>query len=114
MIVRRIAVDGASNLVVVGKRSLVMTEGVGIVPFSTSAGYEVVDCSLETSRLVFLDCIPRPDIGCFPCVRSLASLMNVRPKEHPRVRAHLCNLALSLVFLFWSLAFAFPPWPTIV
>lgn len=75
MIVRRIALDGASNLVVGRVRWRRINdchgETIGIVPFATSAGYEIVYCSLETSRLIFLDCIPRPDVGCLPCIGSL-------------------------------------------
>ena len=47
MIVRRIAFEGASNLVVkVVGRLLDVTEAMRIPPFSTPAGYEIVYGSL--------------------------------------------------------------------
>ena len=82
MIVRRIAFEGASNL---GKKwwnqqgeSSFMMERMIIAPFATPTGYEVVYRGLETSGLILLDGIPRPDVGCFPCVGCL-NLMSTRP-----------------------------------
>ena len=39
-----------------------MAEGMIIVPFAMPTGYEVVYRSLETSGLILLDSIPRPDV----------------------------------------------------
>jgi len=59
-----------------------MAKAVGIAPFTTSTGYEIVYCSLETPRLIFLDCVPRPDVRCLPCIGNLsASLMSTYPRE---------------------------------
>ena len=48
-----------------------MTEMIGIAPFATPAGYEIVYRGLQASRLIFLDYIPRSDIGCLPRIGTL-------------------------------------------
>ena len=81
MIVRRIALEGASNLAMELARGIM--EMVVIAPFATPTGYEIVYCSLETPRFIFLDCIPRPDVGCLPCVRGL-HIFHERAKKNLR------------------------------
>jgi len=84
IIVRRIAFEGASNLVV-GRgeinESLTMAEAMRIAPFATPTGYEIVYSSLQTSGFILLDRIPRPDIGCLPCIGSLTSLVSTYSKK---------------------------------
>jgi len=56
---------------------------MSVVPFATPTSYEIVDCSLEASRLIFLNCIPRPDVGGFPRVGSLGLSDKHSPQEDP-------------------------------
>ena len=55
----------------INRESSVMAEGMIIAPFAMPTGYEVVYRSLETSGLILLDSVPRPVVGCLPCVGSL-------------------------------------------
>ena len=93
-----------------------MVETIGVVPFSTPAGYEIVYCSLETSRLIFLDRIPRPDKGCLPGIGSLKLSRECSSEQGIRDGgcAHFCDLTLPFIFLLQSLAFAFPSWLIVV
>jgi len=112
MIVRRIAFEGASNLITRRMRGCIslVVETVGIAPFATSTGYEIVYCSLETPRLIFLDCVPRPDVRRLPCIGSLgASLMSTYPKE--RQASDGRGVMPTSVTLLFPLSFFFGAFP---
>ena len=85
----------------------------GIGPFATSTGYEIVYCSLETPRLIFLDCIPRPDVRRLPCIGNLgASLMSTYPRERqasdgPGVMPTSVNFPFPLSFFFGAFPLPF-------
>ena len=85
---------------------------MGIVHFTTSTGYEIVYCSLETPRLVFLDCIPRSDVGSLPRIGSLnISLVSTYPKEEPVAGFNRPGVILTSVTLPFLLSLFFGALP---
>jgi len=84
-----------------------MTEMIDIAPFATPTGYEIVNCSLEASGLIFLDCIPRPDVGRFPCVGSLSIFRESSPQGGVQKMLTSVTLLFPLSFFFGALPLPF-------
>ena len=90
-----------------------MTEVRNIEPFATPTGYEIVDCSLKASGLIFLDCVPRPDVRRFPCVGGLALSNEHSPRgsvggfHRPGLKLTSVTLLFPLSFFFGALPFPF-------
>ena len=82
-----------------------------IAPFTTPTGYEIVHCSLETPGFIFLDCIPRPDVGCLPCIGGLHIFHEHLPEEGSTTSFNRPGIILTSVTFPFPLSFCFGALP---
>ena len=83
----------------------------GIVPFAAATSYEIVYCSLQAPRFIFLNSIPGPDVGCFPCVGSLDHSREIHPDGGSMTKFSRLRFVLTSVTLLFPLSFFFGALP---